>query len=211
MFTLGIPGEAGTAVLLGGLMVLGLTPGPLLFRDHPQTIYSIFSATITSNLFILCLGLLGARLFAKVLSLPQNIIAATIFILAMTGSFAMRNNVFDVMTTILAGIAGYFMAKADYPVAPVLLGIILGPTVEKNLSRAMLISRGKITILFTRPISLIFIAIILFTLISNLRKNHSSGKMRASEKRAQEAEEEVIRREEDAGDRWINQWIAQNT
>ena len=179
MFTLGIPGEAGTAVLLGGLMVLGLTPGPLLFRDHPETIYSVFAATITSNLCILVFGLLCARLFAKVLSLPKNMISAIIFVLALTGSFAMRNNVFDVMTTIVAGIVGYFMTKADYPVAPVLLGIILGPTVEQNLSRALLISGGSYSILFTRPISILFIVIIAGTLFSNLRKQYQNKKSRS--------------------------------
>lgn len=179
MFTLGIPGEAGTAVLLGGLMVLGLTPGPLLFRDHPETIYSVFAATITSNLFIIIFGLLCARLFAKVLSLPKNLITVIIFSLALTGSFAMRNNVFDVMTTVVAGIIGYFMTKADYPVAPVLLGIILGPTVEQNLSRALLVSNGSYSILFTRPISLLFIAIIVLTVASNMRKQHNHKKSRS--------------------------------
>jgi putative tricarboxylic transport membrane protein len=176
MFTLGIPGEAGTAVLLGGLMVLGLTPGPLLFRDHPETIYTVFASTITSNLFIIIFGLLCARLFAKVLSLPKNMITVIIFVLALTGSFSMRNNVFDVLTTVVAGIIGYFMTKADYPVAPVLLGIILGPTVEQNLSRALLISGGKYTILFTRPISIIFIVIIVATLLSNFNKQRKNKK-----------------------------------
>lgn len=195
MFTLGIPGEAGTAVLLGGLMVLGLTPGPLLFRDHPETIYSVFAATITSNLFIVIFGLLCARLFAKVLSLPKNMITVVIFLLALTGSFAMRNNVFDVATTVVAGIAGYFMTKADYPVAPVLLGIILGPTVEQNLSRALLISGGSYTILFTRPISILFIVIIVLTLFSNLRKK--GGKKSKNDQIAEEVAAEVAAMEAD--------------
>ncbi len=188
MFTLGIPGEAGTAVLLGGLMVLGLTPGPLLFRDNPQTIYTVFAATISSNLFIIVLGLVCARLFAKVLSLPKNLITAIIFVLALTGSFAMRNNVFDVATTVVAGILGYFMTKADYPVAPVLLGLILGPTVEQNLSRTLLISNGRYSILFTRPISILFIVIIVLTMFSNLRKKKSKSDAIADEVAAEVAE-----------------------
>lgn len=191
MFTLGIPGEAGTAVLLGGLMVLGLTPGPLLFRDHPETIYAVFAATISSNLFIIVLGLLCARLFAKVLSLPKNMITAIIFVLALTGSFAMRNNVFDVMTTVVAGIAGYYMTKADYPVAPVLLGMILGPTVEQNLSRSLLISGGNYSILFTRPISMLFIVIIVFTIISNVRKGKKSKSNKITEEVAAEVASEI--------------------
>ena len=170
MFTLGIPGEAGTAVLLGGMMVLGLTPGPLLFRDDPLVVYSVFASTITSNFFILLLGLFCARIFAKILSLPKNMITAIIFSLALVGAFSMRNNIFDVATAVVAGIVGYFMIKADYPVAPILLGIILGPTVEQNLSRALLISNGNVLVFFTRSISLIFIAIIVLTLVSNFRK-----------------------------------------
>lgn len=171
MFTLGIPGEAATAVMLGGLMVLGLQPGPLLFRDNPQIIYTVFASTITSNIFMLILGLLGIRLFAKVLSLPKNVITTLIFVLAIIGSYSMRNNLFDIWITIIFGILGYFMNKYQYPIPPVLLGIILGPMVESNLGRALLISHGSYTVFFTRPISVFFIVIIVFSLVSAYRSS----------------------------------------
>jgi putative tricarboxylic transport membrane protein len=170
MFTLGIPGEAATAVILGGLMVLGLQPGPLLFKDNPQIIYTVFASTITSNLIMLVLGILGARIFAKILSLPKNIITTLIFVFAIVGSYSMRNNVFDIWTTIIFGVLGYFMSKAEYPIPPVLLGMILGPMVESNLGRTLLISEGSYAIFFQRPISLFFIVIIVFTVISSVRK-----------------------------------------
>ncbi|MEI2421146.1 tripartite tricarboxylate transporter permease, partial [Arthrospira platensis SPKY2] len=88
LFTLGIPGEAATAVMLGGLLLLGLQPGPLLFRENAQVIYTVFASTITANLFILTIGLIGARVFAKVLSLPKNVITPLIFIIAIVGSYA---------------------------------------------------------------------------------------------------------------------------
>jgi putative tricarboxylic transport membrane protein len=126
MFTLGIPGEAATAVMLGGLMLLGLQPGPLLFKENPQVIYTVFASTITSNLLILVLGLIGARFFAKVLQLPMKLITTLIFVLAIIGSYAMRNNVFDVGVTIIAGFLGYILVKADYPVPPCCLASSLG-------------------------------------------------------------------------------------
>jgi putative tricarboxylic transport membrane protein len=171
MFTLGIPGEAATAVVLGGLMVLGLQPGPLLFKDNPQIIYTVFASTITSNLILLVLGILGVRFFAKILSLPKKIVTTLVFVLAIVGSYSMNNNVFDIWTTILFGILGYFMTKTDFPVPPVLLGMILGPMVESNLGRTLLISEGSYSIFFKRPISLFFIAVLVFTIISSVRKS----------------------------------------
>ena len=167
MFTLGIPGEAATAVMLGGLMLLGLQPGPLLFRDNPQVIYTVFASNITSNFFIVVLGLIGARFFAKILSLPKNIVTSLIFVIAIVGSFAMRNSPFDVGVSIAAGFIGYVMVKADFPVPPLLLGLILGPLVESNLGRTLLISDGNLLVFFTRPISWIFIVLIVFTIGSS--------------------------------------------
>jgi len=170
MFTLGIPGEAATAVILGGLMVLGLQPGPLLFTENPQIIYTVFASTITANVFILILGIYFARYFAKVLYLPKNVILTLIFIFAVLGSYGMRNSLFDVMVTIIAGIVGYVFIIMEYPIPPILLGIILGPIVESNLGRTILISRGDFSIFFTRPISIFFIVIILATIGSSIRK-----------------------------------------
>jgi putative tricarboxylic transport membrane protein len=170
MFTLGIPGEAATAVMLGGLMILGLQPGPLLFRDNPQVIYTVFAGTISSNLFILLFGLIGARFFAKILSLPKNIITTLIFVLAIIGSYAMRNNIFDVGVTIGFGLLGFLMVKAGYPVPPMLLGIILGPLVESNLGRTLLISDGDLFIFFKRPICWLFILLIVFTVGTTLNR-----------------------------------------
>jgi len=171
MFTLGIPGEAATAVILGGLMVLGLQPGPLLFIEKPDVIYTVFASTIVSNLFMIVLGLLGARFFAKVLSLPKSVIVTFIFIFAVLGSYSMRNSMFDVLVMMIAGVLGYVFSILDYPVPPVLLGVILGPLVESNLGRTLLVSDGNLTIFFKRPISLFFIIIIVATIGSNIYKH----------------------------------------
>jgi len=180
MFTLGIPGEAATAVMLGGLMLLGLQPGPLLFKDNPQVIYTVFASTIASNLLILVLGLVGARFFAKVLSLPPKLITTFIFVLAIVGSYAMRNNVFDVGVTVISGFLGYLLVKADYPVPPILLGLILGPLVESNLGRTIIISEGNLTVFLTRPLCWLFWALIIYTVVSNILKSRKAGRTDAT-------------------------------
>ena len=176
MFTLGIPGEAATAVILGGLMVLGLQPGPLLFTESPEIIYTVFSSTITTNLFLIVFGILFAGLFAKVLSLPKKVIITLIFVFAVVGSYSMRNNMFDILIMISAGLVGYIFNRIDYPVPPILLGIILGPLVESNFGRTLLISDGNLTIFLKRPISIFFILIIVLTIISSTRKAMKQSK-----------------------------------
>ncbi len=171
MFTLGIPGEAATAVILGGLMVLGLQPGPLLFVEKPEVIYTVFASTITSNIFMIVLGLTGARFFAKVLSLPKSVIVTFIFIFAVLGAYSMRNSMFDVLVMGIAGLLGYLFSILDYPVPPVLLGVILGPLVESNLGRTLLVSDGNLMIFFKRPISIFFIVIIVATIGQNVYKH----------------------------------------
>ncbi|MDC7245298.1 MAG: tripartite tricarboxylate transporter permease [Sphaerochaetaceae bacterium] len=173
MFTLGIPGEAATAVILGGLMVLGLQPGPLLFTEKPEVIYTVFASTITSNLIMIVLGILGARFFAKVLSLPKSVIVAFIFIFSVLGAYSMRNSMFDVLVMAMAGLLGFAFSIIKYPIPPVLLGVILGPLVESNLGRTLLISDGNLTIFFKRPISIFFILIIVATIGQNLYKHYS--------------------------------------
>lgn len=176
MFTLGIPGEAATAVILGGLMVLGLQPGPLLFTDNPQMIYTVFASTITANVFMMVLGVSGARLFAKVLSLPKTFIVTMIFVFSILGSYSMSNSMFDVMIMMLAGLVGYVFIKLDYPVPPVLLGMILGPLVEANFGRTLILFQNDLTIFFRRPISVFFLLVIIFTVGSTVRKNYKERK-----------------------------------
>ncbi len=179
MFTLGIPGEAATAVILGGLMVLGLQPGPLLFTDSPDVIYTVFASTITSNLFMIVLGILGARFFAKVLSLPKSVIVSFIFVFSVLGAYSMRNSMFDIIVMMSAGLLGYIFSVIDYPVPPVLLGVILGPLVESNLGRTLLVSDGNLTIFFKRPISIFFILIIVGTISSNVYKHFKAKRTSA--------------------------------
>ena len=164
LLTLGIPGDAVTAVMLGALMVQGLQPGPLLFEHNADIVYTLFVGMIAANLVMIGFGLLGIRLFVKVLLVPKEILAPVILVLCIVGSYALGNNFFDVWVMFLAGIIGYFMLKYDFPASPVILALILGPLMESSLRRALVMSEGSLSVLFTRPISAVLLMLALITL-----------------------------------------------
>lgn len=157
MLTLGVPGDATAAVLIGALTLQGLQPGPLLFTEHSDIVNRIFAGTLVANLIMLILGLLGIRLFVKVIQIKPYILTPIIFILCIMGSYALRNNLFDVGAMLVTAFIGYFFIKLEIPIAPIVLALILGPMAESNLRRSLLMSDGSFTIFFTRPISLFFL------------------------------------------------------
>jgi len=138
LLALGIPGSATDAVLLGAFMLHDLVPGPLLFRDNPDIVYGIFAALIVANIMILLVGLYGNKLFIKVVSVPEALLYPMILAIAIIGSFAVKGSMFDVAACIGFGIVGWIFKRYGYPVAPVVLGIVLGNMVEENFRRAVI-------------------------------------------------------------------------
>ena len=151
--TLGVPGDAVTAVLVGAFLIHGLQPGPLLFKNRPDLVAAIFMLMIVANVLMLAFGLLAARLFARVVQIPPYILLPTILVLCVVGAYAPRLSFFDIGTMILFGVAGYAMSKLGVPVPPFVLGVILGPLIETNLRRALILSAGDFSSFFLRPIS----------------------------------------------------------
>jgi len=178
LLTLGIPGDTVTAVMLGAFMLIGIRPGPQLFTESSQEIYTFFMAFIMLQFLMLILGIGGTNLWAKVLNAPRVVLMPLILIFCFLGAYTLSNNTGDAVIALCFGILGYFMNKYEYPGAPLILGLILGPMAEQNLNRALLISHGDWTVFFTRPISLAFILVtigsILYTIYSTYRKkNHT--------------------------------------
>ena len=167
MLTLGIPGDAVTAVLLGALTIHGLQPGPMLFKDHLDIIYPIFAGMIMAQFILLIVGLSGARVFARLINIDRRILTPVIFFLCVVGSYSMRFSFFDVSLSLVIGVIAYFMKYYDYPVSPILLALILGPMAEQNLRRSLIISHGDPTTFFQRPISTAFIILALAVMISS--------------------------------------------
>ena len=165
MLTMGVPGDAVAAILIGALTVQGLQPGPLLFTEHTTLVYSIFLGMFIANITVLVLGLSSLKLFVKVLSVPKSILTPMIFVLCVVGSYAINTNFFDVGVMLFFGIVGYFMQKADVSVSPAVLGLILGPMAESNFRRALLMSEGSYSIFFSSPIAWIFLLLTIVTLL----------------------------------------------
>lgn len=163
--TLGLPGNSVTAVLLGGLVIQGLRPGPDLFTLHGDIIYTFFAGFVIVNIFMLVLGLFGVRLFAKVSNISDSILIPVIFTLSVVGSYAITNNIADVFIMFIFGVIGYFIIKLDLNSAAVVLGLILGPIGETGLRRTLIMSHGNAGALFESTISWVLIVISIISLI----------------------------------------------
>ncbi|WP_447926082.1 tripartite tricarboxylate transporter permease [Vreelandella sp. EE27] len=157
--SLGIPGDASTAVLLGALFLLGFFPGPDLFQNTPEIAGGIFLAYIFSNVVLVVMGVLLAPLFGTVLRVPKAWLLPTVLILSTLGTYSLQNSVFDLWIMLVFGVIGYVLRRANYPLAPIIIGMILGPVLENNFRRALLISRDGYMIFFDRPISATIFAI----------------------------------------------------
>ena len=159
---LGIPGDAATAVLIGALMVKGVTPGFHLFATNMSLVYAIFITMLLANIFMALFQLLGVRLYPKVLSVPQQILLPLILILSFIGAYAVAGQatavgMFNLGTALFMGLVGYFLKKDNYPIAPIVLGLILGGMFEENFRRAVKLAGGNYLVFFTKPICLLFI------------------------------------------------------
>ncbi|MDR3078112.1 MAG: tripartite tricarboxylate transporter permease, partial [Planctomycetota bacterium] len=165
LLTLGIPGDAGTAVMLGAFMMHGIVPGPMLFIDHAVDVYTIIIGMFIANIFMGILGFSGLRLFAKIPNIPLPMLLPLIFVFCLVGTFALNNNINDIYFMIIAGVVGFLVIKLDFTMPPVILGLILGNIMESNLNRSLIYSNGSWSVFLTRPISCVLIAVSAVTLL----------------------------------------------
>lgn len=156
---LGIPGDASSAVLIGALLILGFFPGPTLFEQQPEIVGGIFLVYLSSNIFLLVAGILATPLFVYVLRVPKSYLIPIVLLLCSIGTFALQASVFDLMVMLGFGLVGILFRAGGYPLSPIVIGIILGPLLENNLRRSLLISQDGYWIFFERPVSAILIVI----------------------------------------------------
>ena len=166
MMTLGIPGSPTTAVLLAGMVIWGLQPGPLLFSDQPDFVWPLVGSFYISNVIAVLINLAFIPVFLWVLRMPFTILAPLIFVLSAVGTYAAYQNMFDVWLMLLFGGVAFLLRILDYPLAPMVLAVVLGPIAEPKLRQSLLLSDGDFTIFLTRPIAapITVIAIILLLL-----------------------------------------------
>ncbi len=155
LLTLGIPGSAATAVLVGALMIHDLVPGPMLFTSNPGLVYGLFASMLVANVFMLFVGALGGKLWLKVIKISPAVLIPMIVAVAFIGSFAVKNSLFDVGACVGFGIVGWLLKRNGYPMAPIVLGMVLGKLAEVNFRRAVIM--GGYGIFFTRPASLLLL------------------------------------------------------
>lgn len=179
--TLGVPGEAAAAVLMGGLMIHGLRPGPMLFTEQADIVYGIFMAFFLANIFMMIFQFVGIRLFVKVLSVPRSFLIPLILLFCVIGSFGVSGNLFDVYLLLVFGILGFFLNKYGYGTAPVVLGMILGTMAESEFRKGMIMFEGDGTVFFTRPISLLFLGLALVSVAIPLYQKWRDGRARRGE------------------------------
>jgi putative tricarboxylic transport membrane protein len=153
---LGIPGDPATAIILGGLLIHGIQPGPLLFMEKPDVISSIYILFVLAYAITTLIQLFGVRVFVKALSIPPHLMAIGILVMCVIGSFAIRNSLFDVGVMCIVGFIAYWLIKAQIPVTPILLGLVLGPTLERESRTALIMSEGDMSIFVTSGPALIF-------------------------------------------------------
>lgn len=159
LLSLGIPGSGTTAVLLGGLMMWGLQPGPLLFTQHPDFAWGLIASMYVGNIICLAMSILCIPWMVHILRVPNRIIIPIVSVVCIVGSYTINNSLFDVSVMLIAGVFGYFLQHNNYPVAPLLLAFVLSPILEKSLRGAFEISGGSFSIFFKSPITMGFLGL----------------------------------------------------
>ena len=178
---LGIPGGTTTAVLLGAFVMYGIQPGPLLFQNQPSLVWGLLTSFFIGNVILLVLNLPLAPVFAQALRLNYSYLYPLILFFSMIGAYAVGNNLFALTVLFVAGVAGFFMKKYDYPTAPLILGLVLGPMVEKALVQTSSYSNGDLTVLFREPLALAILCLtVVIMVIPNLAKRIGKGTKKAA-------------------------------
>jgi putative tricarboxylic transport membrane protein len=168
MITLGIPGSPTAAVMLGGLIIWGLQPGPMLFIDNPDFVWGLIASMYTGNVIGVLIVLAFVPFFAAILRIPFAILTPLIVVICAIGSYAVHNSMIDIWYMLIFGVIGYVFKKLDYPLAPLVLALVLGDMAENALRQSLIMSQGSLAIFLTRPISGVITAVAIFFFIMPL-------------------------------------------
>jgi putative tricarboxylic transport membrane protein len=162
MITLGIPGSPTAAVMLGGLIIWGLQPGPMLFVERPEFVWGLIASMYTGNIIGVIMVLTCVPLFAAILRIPFGILTPLIVVICAVGSYAVHNSMIDIWYMLGFGVVGYVFKKLDYPLAPLVLALVLGDMAENALRQSLIMSQGSLAIFVTRPITAVIMALAVF-------------------------------------------------
>ena len=162
---LAIPGSAPSAVLMAAMIIHGVQPGPMLMVNQPQFVYDVVAMTTLATLGMLFFGLFMVRPLLKIIQIPRSVLMPIIFVMCVVGSFAIASRLFDIWLMVAIGVCGFLLRRQNYPMAPFVLGLVLGDILDKSLRRGLQISNGDLTPFFTRPVCALLAAVTIFTLL----------------------------------------------
>jgi len=180
LLALGIPGSGTTAIMLAAFQLYGLQPGPLLFAEKPQLVWGLIASLYISNALLLALNLPLVGIWVKLLRVPQPLLFGSVLAFSTLGVYTINHNSFDLIVVWVLGVVSFFMRLYDFPIAPAILGLVLGPLAEQEFRKSIAISVGDPTIFLTRPISLTILvvaSIVLIRAMIPLRKSSNNGKV----------------------------------
>jgi putative tricarboxylic transport membrane protein len=173
LFTMGIPASPSVAVLMGAFMMNGLVPGPLLFKEHADIAWGVIASLYIGNIILLILNLPLIPLWVRFLRIPQPILLSIVLAILIIGAYTINNSVFDIFVVLIFGLLGYVLRKLDFPLAPIVLTLIMGPPMEKSLRRSLEMSQGDFLVLFSSPIAAVLLTAAGLMLLSPLLKKIS--------------------------------------
>lgn len=172
---LGIPGDAATAIMLTALMIHGVIPGPRMFELNAELVYGIFAALMVVNILMFVLGLAMSNLLVRILNIPQTLLAPMIVLFSVAGTYSLRSSFFDLILLLIFGVVGYLMRRAKFPVAPVVIGLVLGPRLELALRQGLLLTDGDFFAFFSHPIAAGFLTITTLVVATTVCRGIKSG------------------------------------
>jgi len=176
LLTLGIPFAAPSAVMLAGLRMHHVEPGPLLFQNNPDIFWTFIAAMYLGNLMLLILNLPLVGFFGRIATLRPQMLMPFISIICLVGVYSIRNSIFDVWVMIIAGVIGFFFRKWNFPIAPFIIGVVLGPMTENSVRQTLMIFKGNMTLIFDRPIALTFLSLTLAFIVLRISYPFLRGK-----------------------------------
>ncbi len=181
LLSLGIPGSATTAVILGAFVMHGMQPGPMLMKNEPDLVYTIFVSLLMVNILILILAKPFISVFANIIKVPYYALGPAIVTFCIIGTYAVRNSIFDIWVMLIFGLIGYYLDKYKFPLAAIILGVVLGPIAEVEFRRGLQMSNGDFSIFFTRPISATLLSLAIIALIIPIWTNYrKKAKLKSS-------------------------------
>jgi len=166
--TLGIPGDAIMAVILGGMLIHGIAPGPQLIANDPVLFWGVIASFWIGNIFLLILNIPLIGVWVRLLTVPYHLLYPAMLFFICIGVYSVNNSTFDVVLTLIFGVVGFGMMRFDFPAAPLLLGFVLGPLIEENFRRALVLSRGRLEVFIDRPVSAVFLGLTLLVLLASI-------------------------------------------